>query len=61
MPTYKIFRTGFHPQNNPEPAGGPETVLVFQLIADSEDEALDRAFAMGVASYPGQTVWAEKG
>lgn len=50
----------YHPQNNPEAAGGPETVMVAQVHAMSEAEAVERAFEQGVTGYPGQRVWAEK-
>lgn len=57
---FHIYRTGYHPKNNPESARGPETVKVAEVHASSEDEALEKAFEQGVTSYPGQKVWAEK-
>jgi len=57
---FRIYRTGYHPQNNPEAAGDPETVMVAEVHASTEDEALEKAFEQGITSYPGEKVWAEK-
>jgi hypothetical protein len=51
---------GYHPQNNPESAGGPETVMVGEVRAPSKFHALEKAFHEGIRSHPSQTAWDEE-
>ena len=39
---YRLFRTGYHPKNNPESAGGPETIMVGEIEANSPRDAVDQ-------------------
>jgi len=57
---FLVFRKGYHPKNNPEEAGGPESCIVGEAEAHTEADALERAFLNGFTSYPGQKVWVEK-
>ena len=50
MPLFNVYRST--EDNEPEFLGVIE--------ADRPSEAVDRAFAHGITSYPGQRVWAEK-
>lgn len=57
---FHLFRTGYHPANNPKSAGGPETIMVGEIEADSLEDAVEQALMAGITSFEGQRVWAEE-
>lgn len=56
---YYVFRRGWNTANNPSSAGGPETVRVAEVEADSPEQAERDARAAGVTCYNNQALYAE--
>lgn len=57
---YYVYRRGWNTANNPSRYGGPETVMVAEVEADTEEQARQLALDAGVTCYNNQGLFAKE-